>query len=70
MIEGIFHNGLQNQLNRLELEYFVLRFNLKAEFIFETETLDNQVMADMIQFFLYSNDIIPLAQTDPEKLGE
>ncbi|MNW63200.1 hypothetical protein D3C74_413830 [compost metagenome] len=61
MVEGILHNRLQNQLNRLAGQHFVLSPNLITEFIFEAEALNDQIMPDMIQLLLHSDHILPFA---------
>ncbi|MNE46232.1 hypothetical protein D3C80_1405570 [compost metagenome] len=70
MIQGVLHNRLQNQLNRLKWQYLLLRPDFEPEFIFEAEALNHQIMADMIQLLLHRYDVISFAEADPEKLRE
>ncbi|MNC34565.1 hypothetical protein D3C75_830020 [compost metagenome] len=61
MLDGVLHQGLQNQLQRQAGQNRFLRLDGETELIFEADILNNEVMADMLQLILQRDDVLPLA---------
>ena len=70
MINGIFQNGLDDELQRIEGFHLVLRRYFSGEFVFITHFLDGEIVAGVLQLVGDGDDVAATAQRDAEKAGQ
>ncbi|MOA49617.1 hypothetical protein D3C78_1725160 [compost metagenome] len=69
MVDCIFHNRLENELQYKQLMAALIHLNGVIQLILVACFLYLQVAADMIEFILKRNHFLPFAQTNTEQLG-
>ncbi len=70
VIDGVFQNGLDDELDGAEALHAVLRRNGGGEFVFIAHFLDGEVVAGMLQLVPDGDDVAAPAQGDPEQAGQ